>query len=248
MLIDTHCHIDQFPSPEDVVRECEKDSLRVVAVTNLPSHFAIAADRLRGHPLVSAALGMHPLSASDCLREVATFKRLAPQADFIGEVGLDFSKHGIASKSIQERVFSEVLQAIRNRPRFVTLHSRGAEQAVLEALERHSVRRAVFHWFTGSEKDLQAVFEGGHFVSINPAMLSTERGQRVLRLSPDDRVLVESDGPFAKVAGKASQPKDVGSVYSALSELWSVTLEDAARRVEANFNGIVHAVLSGNGC
>jgi len=132
MLIDTHCHIDQFPSPEDVIRQCETGGLRVVAVTNLPSHFAIAADRLRKHPLVSPALGIHPLSASKGIRELAAFKRMAPYADFIGEIGLDFSRHGEASKSIQERVFEEVLGAITDRPRFITLHSRGAEGAVLE--------------------------------------------------------------------------------------------------------------------
>jgi TatD DNase family protein len=242
MLIDTHCHIDQFPSPEDVVRECEKSRLRVVAVTNLPSHFTVATDRLRRHPLVSAALGMHPLSASEGIRELVAFRRLAPQADYIGEIGLDFSKHGIASKNIQERVFNEVLQVIRNRPRFITLHSRGAEQAVLEALERHNVMGAVFHWFTGSEKDLHAVFEGGHFVSINPAMLLTAGGQRVLQHSPRDRVLVESDGPFAKVAGKASKPPNVAIVYGALAESWSMSISHAIDLVASNFDQIMERV------
>ena len=124
MLIDTHCHIDQFPSPQDVIRECETSGLRVVAVTNLPSHFAVAADRLRKHPLVSPALGIHPLSASEGIRELAAFKRMAPHTNFIGEIGLDFSRHGGASKTIQERVFEEVLRAIQDRPRFITLHSR----------------------------------------------------------------------------------------------------------------------------
>ncbi len=82
MLIDTHCHIDQFASPEDVVRECQTGGLRVVAVTNLPSHFALAADRLRKYPLVSPALGIHPLSASEGIRELVAFKRMAPPRQF----------------------------------------------------------------------------------------------------------------------------------------------------------------------
>ena len=178
MLIDTHCHIDQFPSPEDVIRQCETGGLRVVAVTNLPSHFAIAADRLRKHPLVSPALGIHPLSASKGIRELAAFKRMAPYADFIGEIGLDFSRHGEASKSIQERVFEEVLGAITDRPRFITLHSRGAEGAVLEGLRRHGTKAAVFHWFSGPAKVLDEVLADGHLVSINPVMLSSASGQR----------------------------------------------------------------------
>jgi len=239
MLIDTHCHIDQFPSPEDVVRECEKSALRVVAVTNLPSHFAVAADRLRGHKLVSAALGMHPLFAREGVREIAAFKRMAPHSNFIGEIGLDFSREGIASRAIQERVFEDVLSAIQDRPRFITLHSRGAEAAVLEGLRRHGIKRAVFHWFSGSVKLLEDVFAGGHFVSINPAMLSSASGQRVIAQTPRERILVESDGPFVNFQGRVSNPTDVALVYQELAAHWNVSKEAAVASIKSTFESIV---------
>ena len=244
MLIDTHCHIDQFPSPEDVIRECETSGLRVVAVTNLPSHFAIAADRLRKHPLISPALGMHPLSASEGIRELAAFKRMAPHANFIGEIGLDFSRHGDASKTIQERVFEEVLRAIQDRPRFITLHSRGAEESVLERLRRHRIKAAVFHWFSGPAKILDDVLNQGHFVSINPAMLSSASGQRVIAQSPRERVLVESDGPFTKVQGNICKPADVALVYKFLAARWNVSMEEMIYTVKVNFERIVGALHS----
>lgn len=239
MLIDTHCHVDQFPSPEEVVRECEKNALRVVSVTYLPSHFAIAADRLRGHKFVIAALGMHPLFAEKGLRELATFKRIACHANFIGEIGLDFSRQGMASKTIQERVFEEVLTAIRDRPRFITLHSRGAEAAVLEGLRRHGIKGAVFHWFSGSAKVLDDIFTEGHFVSINPAMLSSASGQRVIARSPRDRILVESDGPFAKFEGQVCRPASVAVVYQNLAARWNVSHESAVACIKANFERIL---------
>lgn len=238
MLIDTHCHIDQFPSPEEVVRECEANSLRVIAVTNLPSHFVIAGDRLRGHKLVTAALGMHPLSAREGLRELSSFKRLASSADYIGEIGLDFSRHGEASKDTQERVFEEVLRSISDRPRFITLHSRGAESAVLDALRRHRIRGAVFHWFSGSQSKLERVIDEGHFVSVNAAMLSSASGKRVLAGAPREAVLIESDAPFAKMAGRACHPKDVVLVYEALAIQWKVNFKEAEDIVFSNFNRI----------
>lgn len=239
MLIDTHCHIDQFPSPEDMVRVCEKNALRVVAVTNLPSHFAVAADRLRGHKFVSAALGMHPLFAANSIHELAVFKRMAPHSNFVGEIGLDFSRQGMASKTIQERVFEEVLSAIHDRPRFITLHSRGAEAAVLEALRRHGIKAAVFHWFTGSVKLLENVFADGHFVSVNPTMLSTASGQRVIAHSPRERVLVESDGPFTKLHGQVCRPPSVAIVYENLAVRWNVSNETAVACIKANFESIL---------
>ncbi len=239
MLIDTHCHIDQFPSPEEIVRECENSAIRVVAVTNLPSHFAVAADRLRGHKFVSAALGMHPLFAAKGIRELAAFKRMAPHSNFIGEIGLDFSRQGMASKTIQERVFEEVLSAIHDRPRFITLHSRGAEAAVLEGLRRHGIKAAVFHWFSGSVEVLEDVLAEGHFVSVNPAMLSSASGKRVIEHSPRERILVESDGPFTKVHDQVCSPPSVALVYQNLAARWSVSNETAVACIKANFENIL---------
>ena len=134
VLIDSHCHVDQFPHPEEIVRECEKASIRVVAVTNLPSDFAIAADRLKGHPHVWAALGMHPLMATKAIRELSAFRRLVPYVDYVGEIGLDYSSEGIATKAVQDRVFEEVLGSLEDRHRFITLHSRRAASEILARL------------------------------------------------------------------------------------------------------------------
>lgn len=242
MLIDTHCHIDQFPSPEDVVRECENSGLRVIAVTNLPSHFAVAADRLRGHKFVSAALGMHPLFAAKGVQELDAFKRIAPHASFIGEIGLDFSRQGVTSKIIQELVFEAVLTAIQDRPRFVTLHSRGAEATVLKGLLRHGIKTAVFHWFSGSKKDLNDVFAEGHYISVNPAMLSSAKGQRVIAQSPRERILVESDGPFTKLNDQVCRPASVAHVYKHLAAHWNVTYEGAVASIKENFESIMDKV------
>lgn len=248
MLIDTHCHIDQFSSPEDVVRECENSKLRVVAVTNLPSHFTVAADRLRGHKFVSAALGMHPLFALDGIRELTAFKRMAPYSDFIGEVGLDFSRQGIASKAIQERVFEDVLSVIKDRPRFITLHSRGAEAAVLDGLRRHGIKAAVFHWFSGTGKTLDNIFAEGHFVSVNPAMLSSRSGQRVIEQAPMDRILVESDGPFTKLQGQFCKPASVALVYQNLASRWNVSNERVVACIKSNFDSILGRVALAASC
>lgn len=245
-MIDTHCHIDQYPSPEAVVSECEREKVRVIAVTNLPSHYAIAADRLRGNKFVSAALGVHPLFAEKGVRELSAFKMMARQSDFIGEIGLDFSRRGAATKTIQERVFEDVLRAVSDRPRFITLHSRGAELAVLQGLRRHAVRAAVFHWFSGSVKLLNEVFADGHFVSFNPAMLSTANGVRIIQQSPPERVLVESDGPFTKLGNHICRPTNIGTVYDFLAETWGVSRQSAAELVRTNFHTILKRVTSGS--
>lgn len=238
-MIDTHCHVDQFPSPEGMVRDCETRQIRVIAVTYLPSHFTAAADRLRNNPIVTAALGIHPLFARQGIRELPAFKRIAIHTDYIGEIGLDFSPKCIQTKIIQERIFDEVLACVADRPRLITLHSRKAERSVLDALHRHRIQKSIFHWFTGSTIILKELLSEGHFVSVNPAMIYTVSGKSVLSLAPKEQVLVESDGPFTKVQGNPCRPQDIVLVYQALSKQWNTSMEDVQQIIFRNFSTII---------
>lgn len=241
MLIDTHCHVDQFPEPEALIRECRQIPMKVVAVTNLPSHYATALSHVEGQSHILPALGMHPLCAQQGIRELSDFRRLAESAIYIGEIGLDFSRAGIATKTLQTRLFEEVLQILRGRKRFITIHSRGAEGAVLEFLSRHQIQNAVFHWFTGPATLLNDIFKAGHLVSINVAAISTQKGKALISKAPKDSVLVESDGPFAKVHGKPAHPSTVSSVYEVLAREWGVSFASAVSLVSSNFDRILQA-------
>jgi TatD DNase family protein len=235
VLIDTHCHVDQYPNPQDIVGECEKRAVRVIAVTNLPSDFVIAADRLKGKRYVTAALGMHPLMAAKAIRELSAFRRIVPHVEYVGEVGLDYSPVGLATKAVQERVFDEVLGSLGDRRRFITIHSRRAERAVLERLQSNQIRGAVFHWFTGSASDLKRAVEAGHFVSVNAAMLQSEKGIALVRSIPRDAILVETDGPFCKFGDRPSNPTDVEDIYRRISAQIGCSQQELQNFVSANF-------------
>lgn len=234
-MIDTHCHIDRFPVPLDLSRECERNSIRVVAVTNLPSHYELALPHLKGFRCVVPSLGIHPLSAADGKRELGRFRKLAPGADYIGEIGLDFSRAGMASKAVQESVFEEVLECVSDRPRFITLHSRGAANSVLAALQRHGIESAVFHWFSGTSSEFDAVLAAGHLVSFNPAMLRSAKALRFLQAAPLNRILAESDGPYAKADGKPCQPKTIAEVYEAAAKTHQVSQAEIVEQMRLNF-------------
>ncbi len=127
-------------------------------------------------------------------------------------------------------------------PKFVSLHSRGAESAVLEILVETGVREAVFHWFTGSANALDQIATAGHLFSVNPAMVTTKRGRGLIdRISPD-KVLTESDGPYASVAGAPAMPWDVAVVERYLASAWRTTQDDVRARVWANFRRLTDQV------
>ncbi|MBN1671100.1 MAG: TatD family hydrolase [Kiritimatiellae bacterium] len=234
MMIDTHCHVDLYEAPCDVVRDAETRHVTTIAVTYLPSHFEMAQEHLRGQTFTRPALGLHPLAAKDHAREIPLFKTLCAGQDLIGEIGLDFSAAGKVPRSTQEASFAMLLDCIRDRPRFVTLHSRGAEDVVLAHLERSGIVNAVFHWFSGSRAQLLRVLDAGHLLSVNPAMIRTTKWHEFIRLVPHDAILTESDGPFVKQEGRPAQPTDIPAVIDWLAASWQMRHELVEEQVGMN--------------
>ena len=242
-MIDVHCHLDLYQNPEEVAQEIEKKQITTIAVTNLPSHFIFSAPHVRPYKNIHLALGMHPLlTESHAELELKQFKQAAKQTLFIGEVGLDFSVHGKATASQQLITFQEVLQSINDRPRFISIHSRGAEDRVNDLLAQYQIKRSVFHWYSGSISVLGKIIEDGHYLSINPAMIKSKNGQKIIEQLPKSSVLTETDGPYLRIGARIAKPSDVANVLVYLAKAWGVSADEAEHQVFENFQGIIDPV------
>ena len=163
-MIDTHCHIDLYDDPLRVAKDCETKRIKTIAVTHLPSHYLMAERHLKQFRYVRPALGLHPLSVKDHKKEIAQFRDAAATANLIGEIGLDFSPAALSTKAEQEESFAAVLDALRGKKRFITIHSRRAEDAVLSHLRQAAINPVVFHWFSGSRPQLLRILDAGHYL------------------------------------------------------------------------------------
>ena len=234
-MLDTHCHIDLYPNPLTIAKEAEKRGILTIAVTNLPSHFEMGLPHLRGFRQIRPALGLHPLMAEYHGGERKKFKQTFSKTSYIGEIGLDFSKVGRDTKDIQIKSLRFVFKQIQDRPRFVSLHSRGAESKVLELLEEFSIQGAVFHWYSGSLTVLDQIVQSGHYFSINPAMIRSKKGRNIINRIPLDRILTESDGPHVQLRNQSVRPIDIKGVLEVLGDIWGVPLQEADGQVWSNF-------------
>jgi TatD DNase family protein len=177
------------------------------------------------------ALGLHPLRAQGASPlELSLFQRLLPRAALVGEVGLDFSREGQASRHRQVQVFEALLTHSAIRSKVLTVHSRRAERETIDRLAAAQVA-AILHWYSGPEKHIDRALNAGMCFSVNPAMLRSPTGSRVLAAVPQDRILVETDGPYVRRGGRPVSPVDVPAVVSALAEQWQMTPTEATRRV-----------------
>lgn len=230
-FVDTHCHLDRYPRPLEILGAAARAGVTMVAVTELPSAYQALTVKLGRRDGVLPALGLHPLRAQGASAlEVSLFQRLLPSTDFVGEVGLDFSRDGQASRRRQILVFEAVLAHSAIRSKVLTVHSRRAEAETIDRLAQARVP-AILHWYSGAVKYIERALDAGMCFSVNPAMLRSPTGLRVLSAVPPERILVESDGPYLKVSGRRVAPEDIPGVVSALSERWGMTPAEAGQRI-----------------
>lgn len=233
-LIDTHCHVSAYADPVATLRAADEADVAIVAVTEDPDEYRRLRTRLGRREHVEVALGLHPLrAASFGPNELARFFRLVPQANWIGEVGLDYSRAGAATAKDQQRVFDVVLTEAQPGQHPLTVHSRGAEKDVVRRLADAGLP-AVLHWYTGPLKLVEEALQAGVYFSINVAMTRSRKFPSLIGAIPRDRILLETDGPYAKDRGRPAQPGKLNDVTTALGRSWGTDLGETTNIVRAN--------------
>lgn len=196
MKIDTHCHFDMMPNPEAYVRQKEEIGDVVIGMTNLPSHFQMGKPYIMHYKHIRLGLGFHPLLAAENKNELPLFKRMVDETSYIGEIGLDFSKEGYASKEEQIIVLKEILTILRGKKKIVSVHSRRAEKELLRLLIEYNIENVIFHWYSGSVSLIPAILERGYYFSVNEAMCSSSNGMAIIKKIPHELILTETDAPY----------------------------------------------------
>lgn len=215
----------------DVLRAAETAGVVTLIVSELPSAFQRLKLMIGKRPHVRLALGCHPLRATQVsATEISLFSRLINQTDYVGEVGLDGSVHGRETLGQQRKVLDFVLDHPRTKNKVLTVHSRGAEEETIERLAAANAT-AILHWYSGAAKHIATAVDAGLWFSVNPAMLQSQKGRKTVAALPKDRVVTETDGPFAKVRGVPCAPSDVPPMVAELAALWGETADETRDRI-----------------
>lgn len=223
MSIDMHCHLDLYPDPFKVAEECKVRGTYVLSVTTTPKAWNGTYKLAEGCDRIRTALGLHPQLAHQRSNELGLFDSLLPGAKYVGEIGLDGGKGYKEHWDIQLKVFRHILNSVgHSGGRIMTIHSRASAAAVLEEL-KDAPGIPILHWFTGTQRQLKQAVEMGCWFSVGPSMLNTKKGRQLVSMMPKERVLTETDGPFAKYSGEALKPWDSIIGSNMLSESWGVS-------------------------
>lgn len=236
-MIDFHCHIDLFPDPYKAAHEIRKTGAYVLSVTTTPKAFPKTSQLSKGSSRIRTALGLHPQLALERKNELSLFEHLIGETNYVGEVGLDGGRDFRSSAHTQKEVFSQILQFCENRGgRIISIHSRHAATEVLYHLrQKPSCGTPVLHWFSGTNEELDQAISQGCWFSVGLPMTRSQKGQAILAKLPRNRVLTETDAPFA---GSSIVPA-LHSVQKKFAEIWSVTEEEAELMLHNNLKRLL---------
>jgi TatD DNase family protein len=223
-----------------VADEIERAGAYVLSVTTTPKAFPRTVQIAKGKKRIRTALGLHPQLVHERHGEIGMFVRLLGETEYVGEVGIDGGDDFARHLDVQKDVFDRILLACSAvGGRIISIHSRHASGEVLEALSRHrSSGVAVLHWFSGPAAHAERATELGAWFSVGLPMVRSRRAASLLSKLPRDRVLTETDAPFASTNGAHFPTTAVTDTVLALARLWNCDPRSAQKQLNENLRNL----------
>ncbi len=235
-IADAHAHLDLLADAGRAIEDALCQGVEMVLGVSMgfsSVRFTLSlSERYPG--VVLPAVGLHPwhIDREDPGKALEEVSGALGRAAAMGEIGLDY---GIRTrKSLQKEIFRKQLGMAVDRGLPVVLHCRHSHGTTLELLREYGVRRAVFHWYSGPLDVLERLLGDGYLISVTPAVETSPKHREAVRVTPLERLLLETDSPVS-YQGKEAAPADVVRVCCEVARLKEVSPEEVAGRTSQTF-------------
>jgi len=250
-MIDSHCHLSYkplFAGVDQVVsRAVDAGVDRIITFGTDPRDALKARDLTKRFDNVYSTVGIHPHYAADWTDRsfiVETLLELAadPKVVAFGEMGLD-THYPDPPMADQRRIFEWQLAVAADAPGLpVVVHSRKATDLTLDLLRGCGLPgvRVIFHCFTGSPAEADAILEYGAMIGFTGIVTFRTAADvaEAARLVPLDRLLIETDSPYLTPEPhrkiRPNEPQYLPHVAHFLADLRGMDESDFIAAVDAN--------------
>lgn len=166
-----------------------------------------------------------------------------PHVVAIGEVGLDYHhfEEGDdigAMKEEQKRVLREFVRLANEVGKPMIIHCWDAYDDLLELFDEVTPDRSgVIHSFIGSHKTAKKFLERGWMIGINGIATYSDSYDRLIRETPLDRIVVETDCPYLAPGphkGERNEPSFVGLVAEKIADVKGFPFAEVAEATTEN--------------
>jgi TatD DNase family protein len=145
---------------------------------------------------------------------------------WIGECGLDFLKCDLP-RDIQLQAFEQHIDLANRKNRPLNVHLLKAENEMRSLLSGLSVP-FVLHSFGSATDFLRQALKFGAYISVSPRILERKNGLEIIRQTPLESLLFESDAPYQ------SKPEQIAQLAEAVAQIKQCQLAQVVERVCQN--------------
>ena len=234
MWIDSHAHMVSEGMLEHF-EELKKNSIennvgKVLIICGSLEQIETAIKLTENDDMFDLAVGIHPTTVQE--RSNKEFEAMMtyldhPKVVAVGEIGLDYYWDE-TYKELQKEMFIKQIQIANEKQLPVIIHLRSSNEDIYETLKTHPVdKKGVIHCFSEDETEAKDYIQLGYYLGFG-GILTFKNGEnvrRVLKVTPKNRILSETDSPYLAPVpkrGKKNEPSFVKYVGEMLvSELES---------------------------
>ncbi|KQV75636.1 AraC family transcriptional regulator [Aeromicrobium sp. Root344] len=259
-VVDNHCHLDHrayakgveggllIPVDEALDRAAAVGVTRIVQVGCDLEGSRWAVQTAAAYDSVVAAVALHPNEApkhaeqgdlDDALAEINALAQ-SPHVRAVGETGLDYFRTGEGGREAQHVSFREHIRMAKRHDKTLVIHDRDAHDDVLAVLDDEGApERTVMHCFSGDAAFARECLDRGAYLSFAGTVTfkNAENLREALRITPEDRILVETDAPFLTPTPHRGSPNAsflIPLTVRFMAGIAGKTVEEMCRSIDAN--------------
>lgn len=275
-MVDVHCHLNLHAFDNDyneVAKRAFKSGVRIVVNTGTSiSSSRRAVELAHKYENMYAIVGVHPHHADKADVEFEgeiqkdwfeNLRKLAsdPKVIGIGETGLDYhtyKSNGIVDKKMQFNAFRKQIELSIELGLPLQIHNRHAGEDIIQVLKEYRTKfqdpPGMFHCFAGTFEVLRDALDLGFYIGFDGNVMykgiapgETVNLSDLVRKTPLDRILAETDAPFLTpipLRGQRNEPKNVIIVGEYLARLHGIGFPEFEKAIYSNFEKLfkVHPV------
>jgi len=242
-LVDTHAHLADplfDVDREEVLERATRVGIGAILVMGEDGEDNERVLQVcRAHSgILRPCLGLYPGNADlDAALQVAQRVRQEGKSlGAIGEVGLDFRlAESPSERAVQEEVLGLFVHLSKEVDLPLSVHSRSAGRKCIQLLLRNQAVKVVMHAFDGKAGHAMEACEAGYYFSIPPSLVRARQKEKLVKLLPLDRLLLESDAPvLGPVREKRNEPARISVSLDRIAEIKGIDPLQVAQATTAN--------------
>ena len=243
MLIDAHAHVDRYADAlPAALQEIERHQIFTISNSMDLESYQRNLEIAAGCSWVLPIFGVHPWNAVEYATHLDDLREAIIHSPMLGEIGLDhYFVEDHSEYPAQRTVLEFFLAAARQQDKVVHLHTKGAEEEVLDLLRQHGIERMVVHWYSGPLDTFRELLALSAYFTVGVEVLFSDHIRTIARELPLERLLTETDNPGGpkSLIGRPGTPLLIRDVVQGLADLRSTSAASIEQAVRANLVRLV---------